>query len=146
MAQKSAEFLADPECPEHDDEQRLLEFPPDRSWDDQNEIHKKKEAVDIVLEALKGLEERMFEYSQAAGIAGNKQWGLDPGPHQDDWSPFITLHSQDGYKPYIEGVFDLKCSRNYCDDQVDMPVRPPPPTSEDSRPRPWLQVKRRKRL
>ncbi|KAJ7585881.1 hypothetical protein C8J56DRAFT_1052240 [Mycena floridula] len=92
MAQKRAEFSADPECPEHDNEQRLLEFLLDRSWDNQNEIRKKKEAVDIVLEALKGLEERMFEYSQAAVIAGNKQWGLNAGPHQDDWNPFITLH------------------------------------------------------
>ncbi|KAJ7590089.1 hypothetical protein C8J56DRAFT_888275 [Mycena floridula] len=80
MAQKRAEILADPECPEHNYEQRLLEFLLDRSWDDQNEIRKKKEAVDIALEALKGLEERMFEYSQAA--VGNSKAAVQNGyPH-----------------------------------------------------------------
>ncbi|KAF9006235.1 hypothetical protein BDZ89DRAFT_1079754, partial [Hymenopellis radicata] len=24
---------------------------------------------------------------EAAGIAGNRQWGLDAGHHQDGWSP-----------------------------------------------------------
>jgi len=34
------------------------------------------------------LEEEMFERSSLAGIAGNYQWGLDAGDHQDGWLPY----------------------------------------------------------
>ena len=30
----------------------------------------------------------MFERSAFAGIAGNYQWGLDAGDHQDGWDPY----------------------------------------------------------
>ena len=30
----------------------------------------------------------MFETSMRAGQAGHYQWGLDAGPHQNDWSPY----------------------------------------------------------
>ncbi|KAJ7886290.1 hypothetical protein B0H13DRAFT_1545913, partial [Mycena leptocephala] len=33
----------------------------------------------------------LFENSLQAGRAGNQQWGLDKGPHQDDWSPYLNL-------------------------------------------------------
>jgi hypothetical protein len=33
----------------------------------------------------------MFERSQAAGIAGEYQWGLDVGDHQDAWNPYDGL-------------------------------------------------------
>ena len=32
----------------------------------------------------------MFEVSIRAGIAGNYQWGLDSGYH-DDWNPYAQL-------------------------------------------------------
>lgn len=47
--------------------------------------------ADVDLEALKSLEERMFEVSKAAGTAGYWQWGLDAGDHQECWDPYQTL-------------------------------------------------------
>ncbi|KAJ6457808.1 hypothetical protein C8R47DRAFT_1203316 [Mycena vitilis] len=44
--------------------------------------------VDVDHECLNIFEERLFEYSLAAGRAGNQQWGLDVGPHQDNWNPY----------------------------------------------------------
>ncbi|KAJ7679983.1 hypothetical protein B0H17DRAFT_897559, partial [Mycena rosella] len=35
----------------------------------------------------------LFENSCQAGRAGNEQWGLDAGPHQDDWSPYTHIPS-----------------------------------------------------
>lgn len=39
--------------------------------------------VDVDLECLGILEQRMFELSLAAGAAENEQWGKDAGMHQD---------------------------------------------------------------
>uniref|UniRef100_A0A8H7XLT6 Uncharacterized protein n=1 Tax=Psilocybe cubensis TaxID=181762 RepID=A0A8H7XLT6_PSICU len=47
------------------------------------------ERTDVDLECLSFLEEEMFENSLRAGIAGNYQWGLDVGNHQDDWKPYL---------------------------------------------------------
>jgi hypothetical protein len=47
--------------------------------------------VDVELECLAKLEEEMFERSHAAGIAGEYQWGLDAGDHQDAWNPYDGL-------------------------------------------------------
>ena len=44
--------------------------------------------VDIECECLSKLEEEMFERSQAAGLAGEYQWGLDAGHHQEAWNPY----------------------------------------------------------
>ncbi|KAJ7679898.1 hypothetical protein B0H17DRAFT_943757, partial [Mycena rosella] len=33
----------------------------------------------------------LFETSFEAGRAGNQQWGLDAGSHQDDWSPYADI-------------------------------------------------------
>jgi hypothetical protein len=44
--------------------------------------------IDVDREALMQLERRMFENTQAAGPAGNHQWGIDVGPHQDRWDPY----------------------------------------------------------
>jgi hypothetical protein len=44
--------------------------------------------ADIDKECLLLLEEAMFEMSMRAGQAGHFQWGLDAGPHQNDWSPY----------------------------------------------------------
>lgn len=47
--------------------------------------------VDVECECLNKLEEEMFERSRAAGIAGEYQWGLDAGDHQDTWNPYNGL-------------------------------------------------------
>ena len=49
------------------------------------------EEVDVERECLEKLDEEMFERSQAAGIAGGYQWGLDAGDHQDAWNPYHGL-------------------------------------------------------
>jgi hypothetical protein len=46
--------------------------------------------IDIERDCLEQLEEEMFEVSIRAGIAGNYQWGLDSGYH-DDWNPYAQL-------------------------------------------------------
>ncbi|KAK0499257.1 hypothetical protein EDD18DRAFT_1377282, partial [Armillaria luteobubalina] len=45
-------------------------------------------SVDVNMEALHILEDRMFDTSEDAGIAGNCQWGLNVGMHQDNWCPW----------------------------------------------------------
>ncbi|KAJ7086352.1 hypothetical protein B0H15DRAFT_782057 [Mycena belliarum] len=47
--------------------------------------------TDVDRECLGIFEERLFEDSHEAGRAGNQQWGLDVGPHQDGWSPYINI-------------------------------------------------------
>ncbi|THU97222.1 hypothetical protein K435DRAFT_663093, partial [Dendrothele bispora CBS 962.96] len=44
---------------------------------------------DVDLEAITILERIMFDQSEKAGQAGNQQWGLDAGPHEDGWNPYI---------------------------------------------------------
>ncbi|KAG1765532.1 hypothetical protein EDD22DRAFT_880377, partial [Suillus occidentalis] len=39
--------------------------------------------IDVDLECLGILEQRMVELSAAAGAAGNEQWGKDAGAHRD---------------------------------------------------------------
>ncbi|KAF9562489.1 hypothetical protein CPC08DRAFT_609038, partial [Agrocybe pediades] len=46
---------------------------------------------DVDKECLEAFEEIMFENSKLAGIAGNYQWGLDAGDHQDGWNPYAGL-------------------------------------------------------
>ncbi|KAJ7580069.1 hypothetical protein C8J56DRAFT_795369, partial [Mycena floridula] len=49
------------------------------------------DSVDVDREALSNLEAAMFEDSNEAGRAGNSQWGLDAGYHQDYWNPYYDL-------------------------------------------------------
>ena len=44
--------------------------------------------VDVDKECLERLEEEIFERSALAGVAGNYQWGLDAGDHQEGWNPY----------------------------------------------------------
>jgi hypothetical protein len=44
--------------------------------------------IDVNKECLERLEEEMFVWSALAGSAGNFQWGLDAGDHQDGWNPY----------------------------------------------------------
>ncbi len=66
-----------------------------RAWNRQQEGNGKTlngverpQPVDIDHEAVDFLEGRMFTQSKTAGPAGNQQWGLDAGPHQDRWHPY----------------------------------------------------------
>ena len=52
------------------------------------EDSKLAESCDVDKEAVAALEKQMFECSSNAGSAGNYQWGLDAGPHQNDWNPY----------------------------------------------------------
>ncbi|KAJ6461762.1 hypothetical protein C8R45DRAFT_789600, partial [Mycena sanguinolenta] len=47
--------------------------------------------ADVDKECLGDFEERLFEYSEQTGQAGNQQWGLDVGPHQGGWNPYDNL-------------------------------------------------------
>jgi hypothetical protein len=49
--------------------------------------------IDVERECLEQLEEEMFEVSFRAGIAGNYQWGLDAGYH-DNWNLYANLPVQ----------------------------------------------------
>jgi len=51
--------------------------------------HSPKDHVDVDKECLERLEEEMFERSALAGKAGNFQWGLDAGEHQEGWNPYL---------------------------------------------------------
>ncbi|KAJ7476111.1 hypothetical protein FB451DRAFT_1034470, partial [Mycena latifolia] len=48
----------------------------------------KIKGIDVDLECLSLLEQWIFESSDEAGIAGDEQWGLDAGNHQDRWVPY----------------------------------------------------------
>jgi len=48
-----------------------------------------KNRIDVDKECLERLEEEMFERSALAGKAGNFQWGLDAGDHQEAWNPYL---------------------------------------------------------
>jgi hypothetical protein len=50
-----------------------------------------KDGIDVDKECLERLEEEMFEKSSFAGVAGNYQWGLDAGDHQDGWNPYAGI-------------------------------------------------------
>lgn len=62
--------------------------------------------VDVERECLAKLEEEMFERSKAAGIAGEYQWGLDGGDHQDSWNPYDGLPSEWVYDERVENYDD----------------------------------------
>ncbi|KAF8131752.1 hypothetical protein K438DRAFT_1490392, partial [Mycena galopus ATCC 62051] len=42
-------------------------------------------------ECLGYVEVRLFENSKCTGQAGNHQWGLDSGAHQDSWNPYTNI-------------------------------------------------------
>lgn len=69
--------------------QELLEM----AWEIQvnGDVELVWQEIDVERECLEKLEEEMFERSQAAGIAGEYQWGLDAGDHQDAWNPYDGL-------------------------------------------------------
>ena len=68
--------------------------------------------VDVDRECLTKLEEEMFECLKAAGIAGEYQWGLDAGDHQDTWNLYDGLPSHWVYAERLENYDDEKVSNS----------------------------------
>ncbi|EPQ59388.1 hypothetical protein GLOTRDRAFT_70775 [Gloeophyllum trabeum ATCC 11539] len=66
--------------------------------------------TDVDQECLLSFEERLFENSAAAGVAGNHQWGLDAGPHQDNWNPYQYIPSWWNYEDRDERESELEVS------------------------------------
>ncbi|KAF9554372.1 hypothetical protein CPC08DRAFT_644448 [Agrocybe pediades] len=52
----------------------------------------------------------MFENSARAGIAGNRQWGLDAGDHEHGWNPYLDLPEEWVYNNRKEGEGELEVS------------------------------------
>jgi hypothetical protein len=81
-------------------EERLLEM----AWEIQTKGDEASlwKGIDVECECLARLEEELFERSRAAGIAGDYQWGLDAGDHQEAWNPYAGLpahwHHEDGFE------------------------------------------------
>ncbi|KAK0486624.1 hypothetical protein EDD18DRAFT_1111160 [Armillaria luteobubalina] len=89
-------FLSHEECPVANDGDKNVEiFVLQSAWERlvnytglTTDGYPKIASVDVDMEALRMLEDRMFDTSEDAGIAGNCQWGLDVGMHQDNWCPW----------------------------------------------------------
>jgi hypothetical protein len=62
--------------------------------------------TDVDLECLSVFEQRLFEKSAQSGSAGNYQWGLDAGNHQDGWDPYAGLPSHWNHDDRNEGDAD----------------------------------------
>lgn len=58
-----------------------------KEWTGYDVDGKEKNMLDVNSEAISILDKIMFDKSERAGIAGNDQWGLDAGPHEQCWEP-----------------------------------------------------------
>ena len=64
--------------------------------------------ADVDGECIRALERRMFEQSEAAGLAGFYQWGLDAGDHQNAWDPYANIpHDWNAGDLYPEDMDEL---------------------------------------
>lgn len=63
--------------------------------------------IDVEKECLEQLEEEMFEVSFRAGKAGNYQWGLDSG-HHDNWNPYANLPAEWKVGDYVGDEEELE--------------------------------------
>ncbi|KDR67077.1 hypothetical protein GALMADRAFT_147308 [Galerina marginata CBS 339.88] len=71
-----------------------------------------------------------------AGIAGNEQWGLDVGAHQNHWAPYL---SQYNHGDYMGSEMEYKRGDNFSEGSIsDEEVSP-----LKERPRPRM-IKKRK--
>ncbi|KAF8956267.1 hypothetical protein BDZ97DRAFT_1763938 [Flammula alnicola] len=77
--------------------------------------------IDVDKECLESLEELMFERSSKAGMAGNCQWGLDAGDHQECWDPYQGIPSYWNYGDRSESEGELERGLNF----VELDVHPP---------------------
>ncbi|KAI0683221.1 hypothetical protein BC835DRAFT_1296586, partial [Cytidiella melzeri] len=83
----------DPTYPKHLDGAELEVYSLKRAWEYQRNDEEDRFQVDVDHECLTLFEERLFERSREAGIAGWYQWGLDAGEHQESWDPYAGLPS-----------------------------------------------------
>ncbi|KAK0473021.1 hypothetical protein EDD18DRAFT_1117802 [Armillaria luteobubalina] len=102
-------FSQDEDCPPTLDIEAVDRFVCQKAWERlvgytgcTTEGKPKPDAVDVDMEALIILEMRMFDRSEDAGVAGNHQWGLDVGMHQDGWYPWSN-DGPEGEKNLREG-------------------------------------------
>ncbi|KAJ6489664.1 hypothetical protein C8R47DRAFT_476034, partial [Mycena vitilis] len=85
-------IIANDSCPPADSELEHQRFILDAAWAYQCLAAPGMwDGLDIEKECLDFLEERMFENSERAGMAGTGQWGLDAGVHQGHWYPYRGL-------------------------------------------------------
>ncbi len=83
-------FLQDEDCPPASDVEAINCFVGQKAWERlvgytgcTTDGKPKPDVVNVDMEALILLEMHMFDRSEDAGVAGNHQWGLDAGMHQD---------------------------------------------------------------
>ncbi|KAJ7580043.1 hypothetical protein C8J56DRAFT_896660 [Mycena floridula] len=125
MARKRPEFLCEPDCP-------VMEAGEEENLSERLHSPGTLRIVDVIWESVQDLEERMFEYSDAAGWVRNCQWGLDAGTYQNNWDLYITIHPQGEYKAYVEGESDMEAStknlgKDFPDDRLVKRVVGPKP-------------------
>ncbi|KAF4620872.1 hypothetical protein D9613_000021 [Agrocybe pediades] len=68
---------------------------------------------DVDLNCLAYLEEEMFENSARAGVAGNQQWGLDAGDHENGWNPYADIPAHWVHNNRKEGKDERERGPNY---------------------------------
>ncbi|KAK0492478.1 hypothetical protein EDD18DRAFT_1079611, partial [Armillaria luteobubalina] len=102
-------FSQDEDCPPTLDIEAVDRFVCQKAWEGlvgytgcTTEGKSKPDAADVDMEALIILEMQMFDRSEDAGVAGNHQWGLDVGMHQDGWYPWSN-DGPEGEKNLHEG-------------------------------------------
>jgi hypothetical protein len=85
--------------------------------------------TDVDLECLSVFEQRLFEKSAQSGSAGNYQWGLDAGNHQDGWDPYAGLPSYWNYNDrnkgdadYDENLLEVSCLLTFQTVLADNPI------------------------
>lgn len=66
--------------------------------------------IDVEKECLLAFEEWLFEFSAESGPAGNQQWGLDVGAHQDSWGVYNDLPTTWDHLDRDEGMDDHEVS------------------------------------
>ncbi|KAF9529533.1 hypothetical protein CPB83DRAFT_834956 [Crepidotus variabilis] len=98
--------------------------------------------VDVEKESLELLEEQMFEMSKQAGVAGNRQWGLDAGSHQDDWNPYGGLPEHWDLQNYTAGDDECLEGPNY---KAVEKIQPITQSGHKTRPKPKPRAKRAKK-
>jgi hypothetical protein len=62
--------------------------------------------VDVDADALGKLEQLMFEVLHTAGRAGDYQWGLRKGQHQENWDPYHEMPQE-----WDTGEQNVDCSK-----------------------------------
>ena len=68
--------------------------------------------ADVDCECISAFEERLFECSAHAGLAGFYQWGLDAGDHQARWNPYNEVPSGWDLHNY-DWDYDEECKVNH---------------------------------